>query len=178
MRIIGIDPSLTSTGIVILDEDGGLKYQKVFCSKPLPNRIKRIYKLIQELLNYVYTITDDGRTLFGIEGYSYGSRQFAHQLGELGGCLRLELYRGCWDYKEYAPTMVKKFTTGKGNVKKELMLLHVFKKWGFETSSSDLADAYAIAQLRLAEYNIKEGIKVMGDYLIYEQEVLKKIGVK
>lgn len=177
MLVVGIDPSLTNTGVVILDDKGELKSQKLFHSKPQPNRIKRIDKLLGDVFCFIIdNINHHAPILFGLEGYSYGSQHFAHQLGELGGILRYKLYISNWyNTVEYAPTMVKKFTTGKGNAKKDLILLNVFKKYGYETDSPDIADAYAIAKLRLAHYQIEKGIKALVNYLVYEREVLKKI---
>ena len=36
---------------------------------------------------------------------------------------------------------------GKGNAAKELMLKEVFRRWGYDTSSNDQADAYALARI-------------------------------
>lgn len=46
----------------------------------------------------------------------------------------------------FTPPEIKKFVTGKGNAKKELVMKDVYKRWGFETDCLDLSDAYAIAQ--------------------------------
>ena len=45
-----------------------------------------------------------------------------------------------------APQALKKFVTGKGNVKKDQMKLAVFKRWGVEFPTTDETDAYALAQ--------------------------------
>jgi len=47
----------------------------------------------------------------------------------------------------FTPPQIKKFVTGKGNAKKELIIKEVYKKWGFETDNHNTADAYAVARL-------------------------------
>lgn len=47
----------------------------------------------------------------------------------------------------YTPSEIKKFVSGKGNAKKNLIIKDVFKKWGFESEFDDVADAYGIAKL-------------------------------
>ena len=77
--------------------------------------------------------------------------QYALQMGALHYLLRLYLYRHTVDYKVIAPGTLKKFVTGKGNAKKDLMLLKVYKKWGEEFEVDDLADAYGLARMALEE---------------------------
>lgn len=53
------------------------------------------------------------------------------------------------------PGEVKKFVTGKGNAKKELIIKEVYKRYGFDTDINDIADAYAIARyLRFLEKGV------------------------
>jgi crossover junction endodeoxyribonuclease RuvC len=59
-----------------------------------------------------------------------------------------------YHYLMVAPTALKKFITGKGNAKKELMLMKIFKRYGLEFENNNLADAYALA--RYGENLIKE----------------------
>ena len=85
-------------------------------------------------------------TLVAIEGYSFGSFSGRERLGEWGGVLRLALYRAGFKYVEVPPTSLKKFVTGKGNAKKNTMLMAVYKKWGVECADDNQGDAYSLAQ--------------------------------
>jgi crossover junction endodeoxyribonuclease RuvC len=42
---------------------------------------------------------------------------------------------------------LKKFAAGKGNAKKQEMLLQMYKRWGVEFNDDNAADSYALARL-------------------------------
>jgi crossover junction endodeoxyribonuclease RuvC len=42
---------------------------------------------------------------------------------------------------------LKKYAAGKGNAKKQEMLLQIYKRWGLEFNDDNAADAYALARL-------------------------------
>ena len=82
-------------------------------------------------------------------------------LAQLAGVVRVSI----WDYfdsnkysvipfdeqvrKPYLipPMTLKKYATGKGNSKKQEMLLQMYKRWGVEFNDDNAADAYALARL-------------------------------
>lgn len=82
-------------------------------------------------------------------------------LGELAGMVKLS----CWRYFDgtmnsvipfpehlrtpllVPPTVVKKFAAGKGNAKKQEMLLQIYKRYGLEFNNDNAADAYALARI-------------------------------
>jgi crossover junction endodeoxyribonuclease RuvC len=45
------------------------------------------------------------------------------------------------------PMTLKKFASGKGNSKKQEMLLQMYKRWGIEFNDDNAADSYALARL-------------------------------
>ena len=47
----------------------------------------------------------------------------------------------------HKPTQIKKFITGRGNAKKDVIIREVYKRWGFETDDHNIADAYGLAQM-------------------------------
>ena len=146
--IIGIDPSLVSTGYCTIDRHRRVLDQGRIETKKLrgPERLKYIK---EELTHILYRF--DNIDFVCIEDYSFGSQGRAvFQIGELGGVIRVLLYESIIPYIEIAPTCLKKFVTGKGNSKKDEVMLHVFKRWGFEAKNSDEADAYALAQMGIA----------------------------
>ena len=88
-----------------------------------------------------------------IEGPSFGSNgAFVLQMGALHFYLRIFLYKNGVNYGIKAPGTIKKFVTGDGRAKKDLMLLKVYKKWGVEFDDDNLADAYSLARIALEEY--------------------------
>jgi crossover junction endodeoxyribonuclease RuvC len=80
-----------------------------------------------------------------IEGYAYAKGQGAHQIGELGGVIRLAMHEIDADYTEIAPAKLKKFITGKGNAKKEIVMVELYKRFKVEVPTTDEADAAVLA---------------------------------
>lgn len=151
---VGVDPSYNGFGIIVLDKNAEIIEQKLISIPPDKDKDhdteKRIIELEKEFkfipnivcLNKVY-----------VEGPSYSSNgQFVLQMGALHFYLRIFLFKKKVDYKIVPPNTLKKFVTGKGVAKKELMLLNVFKKWGVEFSDNNLADAYGLARMALEDF--------------------------
>lgn len=162
MRFVGIDPS-TKTGFVALDENG-----QVLRAKELrgvgEDDPKRMTTLIDEVIAHIRKEED----FIVIEGFGFASQQ-AIQLGGIGWGIRMALFRRGIQYIDASPSQVKKFATGKGNAKKEAMILPIYKHWGFEHPSDNVRDAYVMAQ-------IAKALKQSPDNLYkYQQEVLKAI---
>jgi Holliday junction resolvasome RuvABC endonuclease subunit len=61
----------------------------------------------------------------------------------------LETYRAGIPYIEISPNGLKKFVTGKGSGKKEVIMLEAYKRWGIE-GTNDEVDAYCLAMVGLA----------------------------
>jgi Holliday junction resolvasome RuvABC endonuclease subunit len=58
---------------------------------------------------------------------------------------------------EPAPTQVKKFVLGKQGEKSQMML-HVFKRWGYEPANDDIADGFGLAAIGLAHAGQLKGL--------------------
>ena len=166
MIVVGIDPSLTSTGIVVLRNN---EIGKALTTKNEPKlgtieRVRRIYKQINNVIEnlstcYVNAYIGDKRmirweppSLIVIEGFSYGSKgRGVFDIAYLGWRIReeLERYRTEDDipWLEVSPSQVKQFATGKGNANKEVVLQQVYKRWGVELTDNNQADAYVLAQI-------------------------------
>jgi crossover junction endodeoxyribonuclease RuvC len=162
MRYVGIDPS-TKTGHVILNEEG----KPVVCWE-ITSKIKEDPQRFMDLSNDVLLnlAPDD---VICIEGFSYGSKGkgVSTQYG-IGWLIRAELIRNGYTYIDVPPTSVKKFATGKGNAKKDAMVLPIFKHWGFEHTSDNVRDAYVLAQMAKSMYDTSN---LTG----YQIEALKKV---
>jgi crossover junction endodeoxyribonuclease RuvC len=147
---VGVDHSLTGTGVVVIDQDGCLIEQKLIKTTSEDSDEKRMTYIIDEL-SFIPKIVRL-KTVY-IEGPSFMSTgQAVLQMGALHYLIRIFLYRKKVKYKIIAPGTLKKFVTGSGAAKKEQMLLHVYKRWGVEFKTNDLADAFSLAQLALEEY--------------------------
>lgn len=146
MSVMGIDPSLTSTGYVALLDDGGMEAGTVVCGGTRGmERLEQISGLLMSIA------TQRHASLIAIEGYAFGAKGAAmFSLGELGGVIRHRLWKNGFSYIDVPPTMVKKFATGHGNSKKDEIMLAVYKRWDEEFRTSDEADAYVLARIALA----------------------------
>lgn len=92
-----------------------------------------------------------------VEGYAFGAKCAREQLGEWGGQVRLLAWELGWSIVVVPPTVLKQFVTGKGTAPKELMLLEVYKRWGYSAPENNAADAYALMQLALTWHCWREG---------------------
>lgn len=152
MKIIGIDASLTSTGVACLQEDR----QKLFLIKTKPKdfdhpleRYRYIAATVAERCTGEFGGSLDG-VHWGIEGYAmYRKLGKLTELAEAGGLIKQFMYSLTGNFPvTVAPTTLKKFITGKGVGRgKEHILLYCYQKWGIAFKSDDTADAFGIAKL-------------------------------
>ena len=142
--VIGIDPSLTSTGYSGCGQNG------TFSSKF--TGVQRLADLSEQLANFL--LVAPTKTFVVIEGYSFASRNSqAHSTGELGGVLRLTMHRMGIDFIEVPPTCRAKFATGRGNASKTEVMSALSARTGIVWSgkgADDMADAYVLEEMGLA----------------------------
>lgn len=141
---MGIDPSLTSTGVSI----GG----NTRSIRPVLKGVPRLVEIRNAVMNLV---REHEVATVAIEGYSYGSRNsHAHSLGELGGVIRVALYEAGIPFVDIPPTVRAKFATGKGNAGKAEVVSAVSAMTGIVWAGGDGADrcdAWVMEQILLAK---------------------------
>jgi crossover junction endodeoxyribonuclease RuvC len=155
---LGIDQSYSGFAMTFINKEG--QYETTVAKFDSFG----ITRLI-EIRDHIYTTLVHARSrgvkvrAIAMEGYAYGS-QMANMLGELGATVKI----GLWDSSAYlepdakfpyivAPTSLKKYATGKGNVQKNQILLQIYKKWGVEFKDDNAADSYALAHLISGSYS-------------------------
>jgi crossover junction endodeoxyribonuclease RuvC len=147
---VGMDPSYNGFAIIVIDKDANIIEQKLLSSDTILEAEDRIIQL-EEGFKFVANIRQL-KNLY-IEGPAYSAKgAFILQMGALHYYLRIFFRKNNIDYKIITPGTLKKFTTGSGNAKKNLMLMKVYKRWGVEFADDNLADAYSLARLALEEY--------------------------
>lgn len=161
----------TKTGLVVMGGGSVVVAKEVDISdmdaKTPVRRIERALKLGQEVFEAASTFRP---IVAVIEGYSYGSIFNAPQMGELGAAVRFACLRAGVPFVEVSPSSLKKFATGQGTkVPKDAVMMHVFKKWGFESPTNNVADAYVLARIGLCY----AGIVPMAT--IYERTLLGEL---
>lgn len=140
---MGIDPSLTSTGVALI-ENGQLHTGLLSPPCKGPERLSWFYD------EFMVLIRRYAPQVVALEGYAFGAKSQHHALGELGGVLRLALHRVEQPFIVVPPTTLKKFATGKGNVEKSVVSKELFKRFNVDLHRNDEVDAAGLAIIGLA----------------------------
>ncbi len=152
----GVDLSLTGTGLISINDTGDIVNQKLVVTKPkeFTTDEERLMFIVENVMEFISIVDKSNIKKICIEGISFGSRgQSMYQLAGLHYLLRTNLFLTYpLKYKIIPPTTLKKFVTGKGNCKKDLMLLKVYKRWGIEFDNDNLCDAFSLARMALEGY--------------------------
>lgn|SRR5690349_6670393 len=152
---IGIDQSYSGFGLVVIDSDGNEKTE-LWKFKNTGSEAGRLQEIHTTLLSFFLVHRSTYKTCYmAMEGYAHGSRFNREKLGELGGIVKLSWYDVHGDDPVvFAPTVLKKFMTGKGTASKDQMLLAAQQR-NASIKNHNVADAYAIA-LMLKENHGKD----------------------
>jgi crossover junction endodeoxyribonuclease RuvC len=130
--ILGLDLSLTATGYCRDGECG-----RIVTKLRGWERVACILQTVQDLAGDADVVV--------VEGYSFGSRgNTLFQIAELGGIVRFDLCRNGTPYVDVAPGTLKKYATGKGNAGKDEMIAAAIRRFGFEGSDNNEADAFLL----------------------------------
>lgn len=152
--VVGIDPSLTSTGVVVIN-DGVVIEQRAIVSKPPKEKTptteaERLMKIRDEIRTSTMTLAKPDLVL--VEGLAFTARNTSAlvQLAGLNYFIREVLMKGKIPFVIVSPTSLKKFATGKGTADKNIVMMEVYKRWNFSPENSDVSDAFVLAQMGLA----------------------------
>lgn len=151
---LGIDPSLNSAGLVVLDEDGGVAWADAIRPKGTGwARLMAHQTAMIELLSHF----DVDSLVAGVEAYAIAARGNAlHAMVEVGMVYRLTLSEYGIPWFAVNPGSLKKFTTGHGSAGKTEMMARIERRWGFSHPIEDVAEAYAIARWVIAHRDAHE----------------------
>lgn len=154
MRVLAIDPSLSSLGYCIFE--GGLLYD-FGVIQPLNKNDEQHIKLYQLTNRLQQIIDEENIDKVVLEGLSFGSISTSVRiLGAIYFQILILCHINNLEWEEFAPTSVKKSATGSGKAKKPDMWKALPDKIQqkfesrYKTISSgkyDIADAYHIGNL-------------------------------
>lgn len=147
-RIVGLDLSLTSTGICF----GSDEFEALSTKLKGTERLEFYEWEIRNRLN--------GNDYVVLEDYAYAKRgTHAYSLGELGGVIKLSLYDRKISLTVVAPTARAKFATGRGNASKSEVVSAVSARTGIEfkgPGADDMVDAFVLREMGLHAFGIGE----------------------
>ena len=156
---VGIDQSLTGFALTALSLDDPKKHITWVYKSPYFG-IERLVDIRQWLVDHLEYLKEHDLevAVLAMEGTVLAS-QAALVLGELSATVRLAIYDLYEDHRRYPlkvpPMTLKKYASGKGNAKKQEMLLQIYKRWGVEFNDDNAADSYALARL-VGKFSINE----------------------
>lgn len=142
---IGIDQSYSGFGLVMLDDES--HDIKLWKFKNLGSESGRLNDIYDTLLFCFNSCREDYEAVhMAMEGYAHGSVFNREKLGELGGIVKLAWYKASGnDPVIVAPTVLKKYVTGKGTASKKEMIAAVNSKWNTDIKDNNIADAFGLA---------------------------------
>lgn len=151
MHVVAFDPSLSCTGWARgRSQPSG--EPRVEVARIVPKNLmgeRRLVYIRDEVLRRA-----DGAGVVVLEGYAFARENQAHQLGELGGVLRVALHEAGLPFVVLAPSKLKLYATGKGNAKKEEVLAEAVRRLRYAGSSTDEADALWLLAMAFHGYGV------------------------
>lgn len=151
MTVIGLDLSLTHTGICVLSKDNFETFSVT--SKPHGNghvlELERMLKIVDRL---TAEVEKHKASLVVIEGLAFMARNTTAlvQLSGLNYLIRDRLYQRKIPFVIVAPSTLKKFITGKGNAQKDHLMLELYKRYGVTILDNNESDAFGLAKCGMA----------------------------
>lgn len=140
MNLLALDLSLVSTGFCCENKMGIIA---------TPEKGAKRLDLISSVV--ANTVKEEEIDVVIIEGYSFASRSGqAFSIGELGGVVRVVLYKMGIPFIEIPPTCRAKFATGRGNASKNEVVSSVSAKTGItfrNPGADDQCDAWILLEM-------------------------------
>lgn len=169
MKLLAVDPSLTGTGFAVFDGLSLVCKGTIGTGGPRANRIARVSVIAE----YVEDLSK-GVDCAVVEGYAYGKQFRGEVLGEVGGAVRIVLWRNApvlelspqfWKRAVglVAPAKTKAFggklVVGK-SVGKVMYLEYAYKLSGKKFVTTDEADAYLMGMFSARAFCILDGDRI------------------
>lgn len=160
VRIVGLDLSLTATGIA--DSSGAIVYKPKH--KVPMIRLNEIDTYFREWIR-----TQKPQACV-IENYAYGAKNAREVIGELHGVVRLALHQATVPFALVAPTQLKQFATGKGNANKDTMIATA-ARLGCPADDNNAVDAWWLHKMSCEFYKLEGRLDLPKE----QRDVAKKI---
>lgn len=152
---IGLDQSVTGTGLTALNEGGELIATNLVSGgevKEPMDKCNRIVSIFARCYEWINDLKGDKVPCIVLEDFAYSQANQMALLGGLGYHIRIMLRQTGWHFAVCPTGTLKKVVTGSGNSSKALMIRDVYKRWGFETDNDNIADAFGLAKIAWVAY--------------------------
>jgi Holliday junction resolvasome RuvABC endonuclease subunit len=174
---IGIDPGSKNCALVAWSPTRGL----ITTWKPkgtMPTGVLRLRKLMVDISNELVKLSTDHLQdricKIAMEAYSMAEKYGQHASGEVGATIKLTIlaHFGAQDPRSYpvlvAPQQLKKFVSGSGNTRKEMITKEILKRWGMDFDDTNIAEAYGLAR-------VAHAIDAGPEMPIFQRDVVKAL---
>ena len=128
-----------------------------------------------EIDDELHKLDQDGTIkMLAMEAYSMAEKFGQHASGEIGAAIKLTVlaHFGATDQRAFpvlvAPGQLKKFVSGNGGIKKEMMPKEILKRWSMDFNDTNIAEAYGLARIA---YAVDAGPEMP----IFQQDVVKAL---
>lgn len=155
MRIMGIDPSVTCTGVSLPNTD-------TFAIKPRSKGDNRLKEIADHIHIAAVGCQAELVVMEGLFGVYKG--EAARIIPMVHGAIRLELLRLPVPFLVLHPTSLKRFATGKPSASKTDMAVAALKRLGREYSTDDECDADWLRIAGRFAYGLSEVTDLPGPY--------------
>lgn len=147
VKILGLDLSLTGTGVVLLEDDR-IKLELLIKSKPTEQKrpVDEIERLVLIKRKIISIIEEHKPDLVVIENLAFLAKGTSlTQLSYLNYVIRAYLWENKIKFFLVAPPSLKKFITGHGKAQKEEVMESIFKTYHVAETDSNIADAFVLS---------------------------------
>lgn len=148
VRVIGIDPSLSATGLALPD---GSTQTILYSPRNLIGdvRLEIVYEALSALL------LEHDVTHAVIEDLPAHAKS-AGLTGKMQGIVRLALLQAKIPYVAVVPSSVKKFATGKGTADKSDLRMSLYQRCGIDEKDDNRVDAFWLRQMAMHKLGLPE----------------------
>lgn len=164
MRILGIDPSIRSTGYAVIESDGTKSISLHYGT--IPNPLTRspedsLYQIYSKLKETIIEFKPDSAAIEKI--IFVQSTRTAIIMGSARGAALVAVAEAGLSITEYPAKLIKKAATGYGSAQKNQVAFMMRVLLGLrETPPSDAADALAIALTHARNLALPKGMILKG----------------
>lgn len=141
MSVIGVDQSLTCSGVSAICDDGTIKYTAIRTHSKMRwlDRMNKIVSGVQVFMKEVPNIE-----CITLEDYAYGGSDKGFVLGELGGVLKYALGSLGIPVYQISIPHPKMYVAKDGHASKTDVIKALRSQFSFSTKNDNIADAVAI----------------------------------